>query len=587
MTELAPKLATSRARQRALKQLSPFELKDFLIKLAKTSEQQSTGTMLNAGRGNPNWIATEPREAFFLLGQFALGECRRIRDEGILAGMPDKPGIGDRLKSFLVTHRDEPGASFLRGVYEYGQKRGFDADAWIHELTDSIIGDNYPVPDRMLRHCEKVVHDYLIKEMCDGRAPKGIYDLFAVEGGTAAMCYIFDSLMQNGLLKQGDTIAIMLPVFTPYIEIAHLERFSFKIVPINADDKSANGAHTWHFSNKELEKLRDKRIKLLVCVNPSNPPSVALSPTEIRAISQAVKRHNPNLLVVTDDVYGTFVPHFHSLMAELPYNTIGVYSFSKNFGCTGWRLGVVAIHQKNVMDDMIAKLPATWKKRLNTRYGPLTLEPEKLKFIDRMVADSRNVALNHTAGLSLPQQVQMAFFALTHLLDEADAYKHLTMQICHHRRDLLWRGLDISLPVDDPLRAWYYVELDLEVWARTQYGNDFFEYLQANYEPVDFLFRVAEKSSVVLMDGGGFGGPPWSVRVSLANLNEQEYESIGRFMRESAQEYLDAWQSGKKLASSKVPAGKAARAPKKAATKAPKKSVKKAAKRATKRPAKK
>ena len=64
---------------------------------------------------------------------------------------------------------------------------------------------------------DRVVHDYLIKEMCDGRPPKGKFDLFPVEGGTAAMCYIFDSLMQNGLLKQGDTIALFLPTFTPYI----------------------------------------------------------------------------------------------------------------------------------------------------------------------------------------------------------------------------------------------------------------------------------------------------------------------------------------------------------------------------------
>ncbi len=546
MNGLAPGLKTARAQQRALKQLSPFELKDHLIKLAKANEQQSTAMMLNAGRGNPNWIATEPREAFFLLGSFALGECRRTQDRRILAGMPDRPGIGDRLKKFLITNRDKPGAEFLGKVLEYGQKRGFDADAWVHELTDSIIGDNYPTPDRMLVHCEKVVHDYLIKEMCDGRPPKGRFDLFAVEGGTAAMCYIFDSLLQNGILAKGDTIALMLPTFTPYIEVAHLERFSFKIVPVHADDVRADGAHSWHYSKKQLEKLGDKRIKLAVCVNPSNPPSVALDPTEIKTIVNTVRRKNPKLIIVTDDVYGTFVTGFRSLMAELPQNTIFVYSFSKNFGCTGWRLGVVAVHEKNVMDQSLARLPASWKKRLNQRYGTLTLEPEKIKFIDRMVADSRSVALNHTAGLSLPQQVQMVLFALTHLLDPEDAYKHLTMRICHERRDLLWKGLGLPLPPDDPYRAWYYVELDLEVWARKMYGDEFFEYLKSNYEPVDLLFRVAEKSSVVLMDGGGFGGPPWSVRVSLANLSDEEYQSIGAFIREAAAEYVEAWKSGKK-----------------------------------------
>jgi len=545
---LASKLKTGRAAQKALsRQLSPFELTDKLIRLAKDTSRQSTATMLNAGRGNPNWIATEPREAFFLLGQFALGECRRIRDDKILAGMPAKQGIGQRFELFLDTNRSQPGADFLRGTLRYGvEKKGFDRDAWIHELTDSIIGDNYPTPGRMLVHVEKVVHDYLIKEMCDGRPPKGTYDLFAVEGATAAMCYIFDSLMQNGLLKKGDSIALFLPIFTPYIEICRLERFSFKVVAVNADDVRGDGSHTWHYTDKELDKLANKKIKIAAVVNPSNPPSVALSPGALRKIVSTVKRKNPNLMIVTDDVYGTFVPGFRSLMTELPRNTICVYSFSKNFGCTGWRVGVISVHQDNIYDRLIARLPGAWKKRLHKRYAPLALEPEKIKFIDRMVADSRGVALNHTAGLSLPQQVQMCFFALTHLLDENDSYKRLTMEICRKRRDLLWKGMGIPLPPEDPMRAWYYVELDLEVWAKNAYGQEFFEYLSSNYEPVDFLFRIAEKSSVVLMDGGGFGGPKWSIRVSLANLNDEDYAQIGTFIRKAAEEYVNAWRVGKK-----------------------------------------
>ena len=46
-----------------------------------------------------------------------------------------------------------------------------------------------------------------------------------------------------------------------------------------------------------------------------------------------------------------------------------------------------------------------------------------MKFIDRMVADSRQIALNHTAGLSLPQQMQMSLFAAFSLLDKEDRYK--------------------------------------------------------------------------------------------------------------------------------------------------------------------
>jgi aspartate 4-decarboxylase len=229
-------------------------------------------------------------------------------------------------------------------------------------------------------------------------------------------------------------------------------------------------------------------------------------------------------------------------MADLPANVIGVYSFSKNFGCTGWRIGVIAVHETNVMDRMIAHHTPEWKGELDRRYGSLSLHPERIRFIDRMVADSRDVALNHTAGLSLPQQLQMTLFALAHLLDENDDYKKLTMCIVQRRRDLLFQGMGIPLPPPDPGRAWYYVELDLEVWARHAVGVGFFEYLCAHYEPIDFLFRIAQRSSIVLLDGGGFGGPPWSVRISLANLDDQDYARIGVHMRAAAQEYVDAWR---------------------------------------------
>ena len=40
--------------------LSPFEIKDELIKLAKKTSKTTQLAFLNAGRGNPNWIATAP-----------------------------------------------------------------------------------------------------------------------------------------------------------------------------------------------------------------------------------------------------------------------------------------------------------------------------------------------------------------------------------------------------------------------------------------------------------------------------------------------------------------------------------------------
>ena len=57
----------TKEQESELSQLSPFELKNRLIAQATDSLRSFSRTMLNAGRGNPNWIATTPREAFFTL----------------------------------------------------------------------------------------------------------------------------------------------------------------------------------------------------------------------------------------------------------------------------------------------------------------------------------------------------------------------------------------------------------------------------------------------------------------------------------------------------------------------------------------
>jgi len=546
MENKIPKIKTTRKTEKELEQMSPFELKNNLITLANLSTDKSTHAMLNAGRGNPNWISTIPREAFFTLGKFGMEECRRVMNyiQG-LAGIPEMKGIAKRFEKFLEDNKSDQGIDLLTELYKYGiENHKFDPDAYVHELAEGVIGDQYPVPDRMLKHSEAIVHDYLAQEMCNNKPTEGKYDLFATEGGTAAMCYIFDSLMINFLLKRGDKIALFVPTFTPYIEIPELDRFNFKVVLIKAEGKTKEGTHNWEYPEKELDKLKDPEIKVAFLVNPSNPPSVSLNPPERKKIIEIVKNDNPNLMFITDDVYGTFVSGFRSLMADIPRNTLCVYSFSKYFGCTGWRLGVIALHEKNIFDNMIKELPENKKKALFKRYHSIDFNPKDIKFIDRMVADSRMVALNHTSGLSLPQQTQMLLFAAFALFDKKNSYKQLTREIVQTRLKLLFEGMGFTIK-PNPYRAGYYAELDIMLWAEKNYGNDFARYLKKNYEPIDILFRLAELCSIVLLNGGGFDAPEWSIRVSLANLNNEAYITIAKAIKEIVGEYLEDWKKEK------------------------------------------
>jgi aspartate 4-decarboxylase len=529
---------------RKFEALSPFEIKDELIKLAKKASRTSQSAFLNAGRGNPNWVATTPREGFFLLGQFAITESKRVMVHPAgMGGMPQTTGIAARFEAWLETHADMPGAAFLSSMQQFATKTfKFDADAFVHELVDSIIGDNYPVPDRMLVHNEQIVHEYLMWAMCGKPRPKGKFDLYAVEGGTAAMCYIFKSLKANRLLHPGDTIALGTPIFTPYLEMTHLEDYDLKVVEIKAPQENR-----FQFTDEEIKKLEDPNIKAFFIVNPGNPTGMALNKETISKIAHLVKTKRPDLMLLTDDVYGTFVDDFRSLLGELPHNTIGVYSYSKYFGATGWRLGVIAIHEDNIFDKKIAKLPDADVKALDKRYSPLTLEPRKMKFIDRIVADSRDVGLNHTAGLSLPQQVMMSLFSLCEMMDSEKRYQAACKEIVHRRVWSMIESLGLHLTPNPSFDA-YYGLIDFEFWARKNIGEEAVEYLKKNIHPLDLAFRLAEDHGIVLLNGGGFEAPDWSLRVSLANLPDEAYDDIGRGVRTVARGYRDAYEASRAAA---------------------------------------
>src|SRR3978361_2375444 len=82
--------------------LSPFELKDELIKAAGGGavERPANAAMLNAGRGNPNFLATIPRHGFWQLGLFAMRESERSfahMPEG-LGGFHEHAGVEEGLR---------------------------------------------------------------------------------------------------------------------------------------------------------------------------------------------------------------------------------------------------------------------------------------------------------------------------------------------------------------------------------------------------------------------------------------------------------------------------------------------------------
>ena len=503
--------------------LSPFEFKEELIKLA---QNKTDHLMLNAGRGNPNFLATIPRYAFLRLGDFAIKESERSYSylDNLFGGLPEKKGILERFNQYYNDNKNQKGLDFLQAVLSFTDDHlGINKEDSLYEMVEAFLGCNYPYPPKILPNLGEIIKHYLRDELYQNSDTPMEFDIFATEGGTAAMSYIFQSLKINKLLNQNDKVAMITPIFSPYLEIPLLPEYDNEIVHIHASEE-----HHWQVSDQELKKLDDPNIKILCMVNPSNPPSVKMSNLVLDNIAKIVKNKRQDLMIITDDVYATFSDDFESVFSKCPYNTLCVYSFSKYFGATGWRLGTIALHKNNIFDSLISKLDKSKLTGLSKRYSSLTSDPSKLKFIDRLVADSRSVALNHTAGISLPQQLQMGLFALASLLDNQDIYRKEAKSLIRRRYNILYNSISPKLQSEfDENNVGYYTLLDLEKISSQIYNKEFSEWILKNHSGPETLKILAIETGIVLLPGKGFDVEHPSARVSLANLREYDYSQIG------------------------------------------------------------
>ena len=514
--------------------MSPFEFKNVLINLAETSAKKKKKQMLNAGRGNPNFLNTTAREAFSYLNLFATETASRRTKTPDLGLKTEKKDIAKKLKAYL-NKRKGHAVDFLKKGIAYAEKSlKIKPDDFVYELVDAVLGDFYPSPPRIFPHTEKVVNEYLRHVLCATKKPaKGEFDLFATEGATAAMVYVFDSLKENKILKYGDHIALVTPIFSPYLEIPALNDYKLIEVDIRGDEDLG-----WQIPDSELKKLEDKRVKALFMVHPTNPTSIKLHTKTLKKLEKLIKTKRKDLIVLTDTVYATFVDKFSSVVEVVPKNTICVYSYSKFYGVTGWRLGVIMLHKDNIIDKLISKLPKRDQELLEKRYRMTSTSPGKIPFIERLEMDSRDVALAHTGGLSCPQQCIMALFSLFYLLDKKLKYKKSIQAILKKRVTYLYKNMGIKLP-KGPEHTYYYALIDIGRMAKEKHGDAFANHLKIQYVIEQFLLKLAKEKYTVCLPGDGFAGPKWSLRVSLANLETEDYIYVGKNISKVMQEYYE------------------------------------------------
>ena len=522
--------------------LSPFELKNTLIHLAKTNRKlDDYTTFLNAGRGNPNFFNSFVRKCYTRLQAACIDITSNVQEPPGIKGISDIKvyPLANKEKFKMQISKNLKGAptrekEFIMSYLNYLQKSSTNKNEIIHDVVLSMIGCFYPSPPQMQPHLDIVSKDFMFNLIFSNKKTKekkDDYEYFATEGAAAGILYVFNTLHLNGLLNPGDTIAVITPIFSPYLEMPLLKRYKLKILSLEGAPNEE-----WSLSDSQLDELKDKKIKALFMVNPANPGGFSLPKRNIDKIGEIVNGVRKDLIILSDNVYAPFVNEYNSLLDSCPKNTIEVYSLSKFFGTTGWRLGIVMVRKENRFNDLIKNLSKNKKEELRNRYSITSTAPDKITFMQRLVYDSRQVCEAHVGGLSTPQQAMMGLMFYYVLQDKTETYKKQIQQILKYRMELLYSELNTDVTITNRSTN-YYNLLNVPQVTENLFGKD----ARAKIEKtnfIHFLFNLAKKYKTVLLPGIGFGAPDFYLRVSLANLATTDYKMISKNIKSCIQDFI-------------------------------------------------
>lgn len=122
----------------------------------------------------------------------------------------------------------------------------------------------------------------------------------------------------------------------------------------------------------------------------------------------------------------------------------------------------------------------------------------------------------------------------------------VTMDRCpqtyvNERYEALMEGLELQAD-DCKNNSPYYTVVDIYALIAAKYGQDFLDWFKENKTEIDFLNDLAGKEGVVFMYGPGFEAPDGTVRISLANLNKEDYKEIARRLYELLDQYYEVFE---------------------------------------------
>jgi len=141
-------------------------------------------------------------------------------------------------------------------------------------------------------------------------------------------------LGMRGLLEPGDAIMLPDPGWSNYLSMARA--LGLRVVPY------ALKPPAFVPDLDAMERAVDPGVRAILLNFPSNPTGGVPDEPWVQGLAELARRHD--LWLLSDEVYDELVFEGSAVSPArfAPERTVAVYSFSKTYAMTGWRLGYVA-----------------------------------------------------------------------------------------------------------------------------------------------------------------------------------------------------------------------------------------------------
>lgn len=199
-------------------------------------------------------------------------------------------------------------------------------------LDNDVDAGKYTLPDGLAELRELVVAHHKTKTGIEVNADDHV---MISAGNMQGLNTLFHTM-----LDPGDEIILTDPCFASHIQQINL--FSGKAVywPLKEENN-------WSLDVERLPELITDKTQAIVLVSPSNPTGKIFSKEDLIRTGEIARQHN--ILIIIDDPYSDFIydntDKYFNLASEasLKDHMVYLYSFSKSYAMSGWRLSYMVM----------------------------------------------------------------------------------------------------------------------------------------------------------------------------------------------------------------------------------------------------